>query len=63
MVRNSLQKAVFADFLLARNRFRTNYKATFLWDSSDLQVKVKEQEKLLINRLVFMLRTCQRKNI
>ena len=34
MVRNSLQKAVFADFLLARNRFRTNYKATFLWDSS-----------------------------
>ena len=63
MVRNSLQKAVFADFLLARNRFRTNYKATFLWDSSDLQVKVKEQEKLLINRLVFMLRTCQRKHI
>lgn len=34
MVRNSLQKAVFADFLLARNRFRTNYKAIFLWDSS-----------------------------
>ena len=34
MVRNTLQKAVFADFLLARNRFRTNYKAIFLWDSS-----------------------------
>ena len=34
MVGNSLQKAVFADFLLARNRFRTNYTATFLWDSS-----------------------------
>ena len=34
MVGNSLQKAVFADFLLARNRFRTNYKATFLWNSS-----------------------------
>ena len=34
MVRKSLQKAVFADSLLARNRFRTNYKATFLWDSS-----------------------------
>ena len=37
MVRNTLQKAVFADFLLARNRFRTNYKAIFLWDSSDLE--------------------------
>ena len=34
MVRNTLQKAVFADFFLARNRFRTNYKAIFLWDSS-----------------------------
>ena len=35
MVRDSLQKAVVANFLLARNRFRTNYIATFLWDSSE----------------------------
>ena len=34
MVRNSLQKAVVVNLLLARNRFRTNYIATFLWDSS-----------------------------
>ena len=34
MVRNSLQKVVLLNFLLARNRFRTNYNATFLWDSS-----------------------------
>ena len=39
MVWNTLQKAVFADSLLARNRFRTNYKARFLWDSSDNNVK------------------------
>ena len=36
MVRDSLQKAVLVDFLLAKNQFRTNYKATFLWDSNDL---------------------------
>ena len=35
MVRDSLQKAVFADFLFAWNQFRTNYKATFGWDSRD----------------------------
>ena len=29
-----MQKAVVANFLLARNQFRTNYKATFLRDSS-----------------------------
>ena len=29
-----LAKGGFRSFLLARNRFRTNYKATFLWDSS-----------------------------
>ena len=39
MVRNSLQNAVFADFLLARNRFRTNYKATLFWDSSAMTHK------------------------
>ena len=38
MVRDSLQKAVVANFLLARNRFRTNYIATFLWDSSANQL-------------------------
>ena len=32
-----LAKGGFADFLLARNRFRTNYKAAFLWDSSALR--------------------------
>ena len=45
MVRNSLQKAVFADFLLARNRFRTNYKATFLWDSNAVRHIVQERRQ------------------
>ena len=40
MVRNSLQKAVVVNFLLARNQFRTNYKATFLWDSSGSDDKI-----------------------
>ena len=36
MVWSSLQKAIVADLLLARNRFRTNNNAVFLWDSSAL---------------------------
>ncbi|MBQ9242194.1 MAG: hypothetical protein IJ165_03040 [Proteobacteria bacterium] len=36
-----MQKVVLLNFLLARNRFRTNYNATFLWDSSAPQDKKK----------------------
>ena len=35
-----MQKAVFADFLLAWNQFRTNNNAVFLWDSSGCEVNL-----------------------
>ena len=48
MVRDSLQKAVVANFLLARNRFRTNYIATFLWDSSGKNAQKVDDQLFLI---------------
>ena len=51
MVRNSLQKVVLLNFLLARNRFRTNYNATFLWDSSGIEYRI-DTDGDLLNKLI-----------
>ena len=55
MVRNSLQKVVFVNFLLTRNEFRTNYKAIFCGTAVDCSIIYTNKNDYSEGSIVFLI--------